>query len=221
MPRIIQALRSAERTRARRMCWCTGRARELVFRIEIACLALVVGFGPATLCHRRLVRLEFQHLPALSAEHVLSSGPMQPRLELARRPSALAKPHAPHAVPKKAASPLVPGYTFAGVGNLPGDDATCPPDKGPRRPLGALGSMCQPGNVSVHQCSQACEQLESCLGFVWSPRPPWSKYSECYLKGSCPLGRLRALDGSFAWQKDSQLCASKRRREWVENYGTE
>ena len=49
--------------------------------------------------------------------------------------------------------------------------------------------MCQPGNVSVHQCSQACEQLESCLGFVWSPRPPWSKYSECYLKGSCPLGR--------------------------------
>ena len=40
----------------------------------------------------------------------------------------------------------------------------------------------------------------------------------------CSLGvehRLRALDGSFTWQKDSQLCASKRRHEWVDNYGTE
>ena len=35
------------------------------------------------------------------------------------------------------------------------------------------------------------------------------------------LTRLRALEGSFTWQKDSQLCASKRRKEWVENYGAE
>ena len=165
------------------MCWLgRGRTRELVLRIEVAFLALVVGFGLATLCHRRL---QIQYFSAPLTENV----PLQPRLELSRRP---APPASSFAVPKKVSSPLVPGYTFAGVGNLPGDDATCPGD-GPRRPEGALGSMCQPGNVSVHQCSQACEQLESCLGFVWSPRPPWSKYSECYLKGSCPLGRLQAM----------------------------
>ena len=172
----------------RNMCSLgTGRARELILRIEVVFLALVVGFALATVCYRRGPAVTAVSLPPLLA-HVS----VQPRLALSRLPAASASRHA---VTRKAPSRLVPGYTFAGVGNLPGDDATCPAEATlqPRRPAGALGSMCQPGNVSVHQCSQACEQLESCLGFVWSPRPPWSKYSECYLKGSCPLGRPRAM----------------------------
>ena len=200
-------------------CWCKP-SNTVVVRIEVACLSLLVGFSLATLCHRRL---QTQYLPLPPAErapsreasHASVAG-MEPSQHADGPPSPPARPRRQG----RSASALLPGYTFAGVGNLPGDDAACEGD-GPRRLPGALGSMCQPGNVSVHQCSWACDQLSACLGFVWSPKPPWSKYSECYLKGSCPLGRLRALDGSFTWQKNSQLCASKRRHEWVELYGQE
>ena len=192
--------------------------RPIVVRLEVTCVALALGFILGMLSHRHL-RLQPLVEPSVHSE---PAGLL--RLAAARAPPSAAPPPAPR--PKRAG--LLPGYTFAGVGNLPGDDAPCQGDgqrhveevpAAPRRQPGALGSMCQPGNVSAPQCARACDELETCLGFVWSPRPPWSKYSECYLKGSCPLGRLRALEGSFTWQKNSTQCASKRRPEWIEAYG--
>jgi len=114
------------------MCWFgRGSRGQLLLRIEVAFLALVTGFVLATLCYRRT---PLQDLPPPLA-HVL----VPPGLGLSRHPAA---PASPHAVPKKAPSRLVPGYTFAGVGNLPGDDATCPTEATlqPRRPAGAIGS---------------------------------------------------------------------------------
>ena len=35
-----------------------------------------------------------------------------------------------------------------------------PPPRAPSQQVGALGSMCQPGNVSALQCGQACAELE-------------------------------------------------------------
>ena len=117
------------------MCWFgRGRTRELILRVEVAFLALVAGFGLATLCYRRGPAATAASFPPPLA-HVS----VLPRLGLSRPPAA---PASPHAVPKKGPSRLVPGYTFAGVGNLPGDDATCPTEATmqPRRPAGALGS---------------------------------------------------------------------------------
>ena len=116
------------------MCWFgRGRTRELILRVEVAFLALVAGFGLATLCYRRGPAATAASFPP-SLAHVS----VQPRLGLSRPPAA---PASPHAVRKKGPSRLVPGYTFAGVGNLPGDDATCPTEAmQPRRPAGELGS---------------------------------------------------------------------------------
>ena len=202
-------------------CSCKGQPNTIIVRIELWCFALLLGFSVATLCHRRL---QTQYLPL--AEYAPGREASRPQLSSVGPSGRAESPPSPLAAsppaarpPRSSASKLLHGFTFAGIGNLPGDEVTCVSE--PRRLPGALGSMCQPGNVSVQQCAWACEQLDSCLGIVWSPRPPWSQYSECYLKGSCPLGRLRALEGSFSWQKNSPLCDTKRKPEWVDMYGAE
>ena len=196
-----------------------------VFRFEVACLALVAGFGLGSLCYRRL---RLQALLPLAEQSFNRERTRSPGLAALVRAAPPPPPAPRRSRSKKTSTGLVPGFVFAGIGNLPGDDAPCQgdgqrhdelPPRAPSQQVGALGSMCQPGNVSALQCGQACAELETCLGFVWSPKPPWSKYSECYLKGSCPLGRLRALDGSFSWQKNSTQCASKRKPAWIEYYG--
>ena len=82
------------------MCWFSrGRVRELILRIEVACLALVAGFALATVCYRRG--------PAAAAVSFAPHASAQARPGLSRTTAA-------PAVRAKAPSRLVPGYTFAG-----------------------------------------------------------------------------------------------------------
>ena len=85
------------------------------------------------------------------------------------------------------AAPL-PGFVFAGVGHLPGNEP---------------GGAPQPGNVTVAECAATCRRWGwSCLGFSYFARPSWSPVSECYIKKVCTLGRVHTLAGALTFQVD-------------------
>ena len=137
-----------------------------------------------------------------SAEIAPPPPPLRRRLERPPPPPPLAspppwrRPEPPtrRPPPRQRRPPLppgvapLPGFVFAGVGHLPGNEP---------------GGAPQPGNVTVAECAATCRRWGwSCLGFSYFARPSWSSVSECYIKKVCTLGRVHTLAGALTFQVD-------------------